>query len=241
MTEPGLGGQPHDRRGMDATVLGVIKALHDQFVETHGDIHTVYIAAHEREHQEAAAAAEAALTIAARRLVEVERAIREHFDTILAERDVRYEERFAASQLAVQAALAEREKAVGAAFVAAEKAIAAAFESAKEAIAKSEASVIKQADSTFVKIDKMQEALASTMPKDEVLSRFAGIAEALAEMRKTQDTNQRDVWDRLKTLEAVSQGKAESQFDMRAWIMALVAIIALAVTILVAFGGRGAS
>jgi hypothetical protein len=223
---------------MDTTTLGVIKALHNQFVEAHGDIHTVYVAAHEREHEQALAASEAALDLAARRLAEVERAIREHFDTILTERDNRYEERFAASQVAVQAALAEREKAVGAAFVAAEKAIEAAFEASKEAIVKSETSVIKQADSTFVKIDKMQEALTSTMPKDEVLSRFTALAEAIAEMRKTQENNQRDTWDRLKTLEAVSQGKAESQIDMRGWIVAVIAVASLAVTVAVAFAGR---
>lgn len=230
-----------DRRGLDAVTLEMVKTLHAQFVETHGDIHTVYIAAHEREHEQAAEAAAAALELAARRLADAEKSIREHFDTILQERDDRYEERFAASQLAVQAALAEQEKARAAAFISAEKAIAAAFESAKEAIAKSEASVIKQADATFVKIDKMQEMLGQVMPKDEVLSRFESITESQAEMRKSQDTYLRDVWDRLKTLEASKQGRVEQRTEtqmMVPWIVALISLIGVAVAAAVALGGR---
>jgi hypothetical protein len=226
-----------DRRGLDAVTLEMVKTLHAQFVETHGDIHTVYIAAHEREHEQVAAAQEAALSLAARRLAEVEKSVREHFDTILQERDNRYEERFAASQLAVQAALVEQEKARTVAFISAEKAIAAAFESAKEAITKSEASVIKQTDATFVKIDKMQEMLSLVMPKDEVLSRFESITESQAEMRKAQDTYLRDVWDRLKTVEATKQGQAEQRNEMQMmapWIAAFISLAAVAVAIAVA-------
>ena len=226
-----------DRRGADSVTLQIIKTLHEQFVDAHGDIHRVYVLAHEREHEQTAAAGEAALELAARRLAEAEKAIREHFDTILIERDNRYEERFAASQVAVQAALAEREKAVTAAFIAAEKAIEAAFEASKEAIVKSEASVIKAADSTFVKIDKMQEAMTAVMPKDEVLSRFTALADTLADMRKAQDTYLRDIWDRLKTVEALSQGKTEQRTEtqmMVPWIIALISFIAMSVTIAVA-------
>jgi hypothetical protein len=232
--DPMVRGVP-DRRGLDAVTLEMVKTLHSQFVESHGDIHTTYIAAHEREHEQAAAAQEAALALAARRLKEVETSVREHFDTILAERDTRYEERFSASQTAIQAALAEREKAVEAAFIASEKAISAAFESAKEAIAKSEASVIKQADSTFVKIDKMLEMLALVMPKDEVLSRFESITESQAEMRKAQDTYLRDVWDRLKTLEASKQGQIEQRNDLQMfvpWILAAIALAGLIIAVL---------
>jgi hypothetical protein len=231
-----------DRRGLDGVTLEMIKTLHEQFVETHGDIHTVYIAAHEREHEQVAAAQEAALELAARRLKEVEKSIREHFDTILQERDNRYEERFAASQLAVQAALAEQEKARSAAFISAEKAITAAFEASKEAIAKSEVSVIKQSDATFVKIDKIQEMLALIMPKDEVLSRFESITESQADMRKTQDTYLRDVWDRLKTLEASKQGQTEQRTEtqmMVPWVVALLSLIGVAVAIAVAFSRGG--
>ena len=224
-----------DRRGLDGVTLEMIKTLHAQFVETHGDIHTTYLAAHEREHEQVAEANNAALELAARRLVEVERAIREHFDTILIERDNRYEERFAAQQVAVQAALTEREKAVSAAFTASEKAIEAAFEASKEAIVKSEASVIKQADATFVKIDKIQELLSQVMPKNEVLSRFESITESQADMRKTQDTYLRDIWDRLKAVEAAGQGKSQQRTETQMWapwVIATIAFVALAVTII---------
>jgi hypothetical protein len=231
-----------DRRGMDGVTLAFVRALHAQFVEAHADIHTVYVASHEREHTQVAEAHREALELSGRRIADLDKAIREHFDTILAERDNRYEERFAASQVAVSAALAEQEKARSSAFVSAEKAIAAAFDASKEAIAKSEVSVIKQSDATFVKIDKIQEMLAMIMPKEEVLSRFESITDSVAEMRKAQDTYLRDVWDRLKTLEASKQGHSEHRSEtqmMVPWLVAIISLIGVAVAIIVAIGGNG--
>ena len=235
MTEPD--GRPDaspakmERRGMDAVTLGYIRQLHEQFVTAHGDIHTVYVAAHEREHEAAEAAATAALALAATRLVEVERAVREHYDTILTERDLRYEERFAASQVAVQAALIEREKAVQAAFSASEAATLAAFEASKEAIIKSEISVIKQSDATFVKIDKLQDALSNIMPKDETLSRFASVQETMGDIRVMADTAHRDIWDRLKTLEASTAGRIEQRSEFAPWVAAAIALIGVLVSV----------
>jgi hypothetical protein len=231
MPDPDVTPGRTDRRGLDGVTLEMIKTLHAHFVETHGDIHTVYITAHQREHAQADATAEAALALAAQRLVDVEKTIREHYDMILAERDLRYEERFAAQQVAVQAALTEREKAVKAAFTASEKAIEAAFEASKEAIVKSEAGVIKQADSTFVKIDKMQEMLGMVMPKDEVLSRFESITETQSETRKTQDIIMAEVRDRLKALEAAGQGRIEQRTEIVPWIAAAIAFIGVLVSI----------
>lgn len=239
--EPQARSGTPDRRGLDAVTLEMVKTLHAQFVESHGDIHTVYVSSHEREHEQVAAAQEAALALAARRLAEVEQTIREHFDTILQERDNRYEERFAAQQTAVAAALSEREKAVAAAFTASEKAIEAAFAASKEAIVKSEASVIKQSDSTFVKIDKMQELLSQVMPKDEVLSRFESVTDNQADMRKTQDATTSEIRDRLKALEAIRQGGAEQRTETQMivpWIVALISLIGLAVAIAVALAGK---
>jgi len=231
MPEPDVSPVRPDRRGADSVTLQIIKTLHEQFVEAHGDIHRVYVLAHEREHEQAAAAQEAALALAALRLADVEKTIREHFDTILIERDNRYEERFGAQQVAVQAALAEREKAVAAAFTASEKAIEAAFEASKEAIVKSEAGVIKQADSTFVKIDKMQEMLGMVMPKDEVLSRFESITESQSDTRKTNDIIMAEVRDRLKALEAAGQGRIEQRTEFVPWVIAAITACGVLVSI----------
>jgi hypothetical protein len=174
---------------------------------------------------------------------------RTHYDVVLSERDTRYEERFAASQLAVAAAfeasekavasaLEAREKAIAAAFEASEKAVGAAFESAALAINKAEISIEKRADATYVALGELQRLLGALMPRAEAEGRFTSSLDSLNEIRKTYDSSLALLSDRVKGLEARGQGKAESQFDMRAWMVALVALVGLAVTIAVAFGGR---
>lgn len=172
-----------------------------------------------------------------------------HFDSVLTERDTRYEERFAASQLAVAAAFEAsekavasafeaREKAIAAAFEASEKAVGAAFESADRAITKAEISIEKRADATYVALNELQRLLGGLMPRTEAEGRFSSAVDTLGELRKSYDTAFAVLNDRVKGLESIRQGKAETQFDMRAWMMALVGIIAVAVTIAVAFSGK---
>lgn len=174
---------------------------------------------------------------------------RHYYDSVLTERDTRYEERFAASQLAVAAAFEAsekavasafeaREKAIAAAFEASEKAVSAAFESADKAITKAEISIEKRADATYVALGELQRLLGGLMPRTEAEGRFASAVDTLGELRKTYDTSFALLSDRVKGLESLRQGKAESQIDLRGWIVALVAFVGLAVTIAVAFGGR---
>lgn len=174
---------------------------------------------------------------------------RHYYDAVLQERDVRYEERFTASQVAVTAAFEAseksvatafeaREKAIAAAFESSEKAVRAAFESADKAITKAEISIEKRADATYVALGELQRLLGALMPRAEAEGRFASSLDSLNEIRKTYDGSWALLSDRVKGLEARGQGKAESQFDMRAWMVALVAFVGLAVTIAVAFGGR---
>ncbi len=174
---------------------------------------------------------------------------RHYYDHILIERDRRYNERYEANQLAVKAALdanekaidtafESREKAISAAFIASEKAIAAAFESAEKAINKAEQSIEKRADATYVAIGELQQILTGLMPRTEAEGRFTSALEAVAEIRKTYDASFATLADRVKGIEARGQGKAESQVDLRGWIVALVAFISLAVAILVATGGQ---
>lgn len=175
---------------------------------------------------------------------------RHYYDAVLAERDTRYEDRFAASQLAVAAAFEAsekavasafeaREKAIAAAFEASEKAVGAAFESADRAITKAEISIEKRADATYVALGELQRLLGGLMPRTEAEGRFSAALDALGELRKTYDAATATLSDRVKGLEAAKVGKAESQFDMRAWMVAIVALLGLAVTIAVAFGGKG--
>ena len=177
---------------------------------------------------------------------------RRYYDAILAEKDTRYEERFTASQLAVAAAFEASEKAVAAAFKgredavasafeASEKAVQAAFDSADKAITKAEISIEKRADATYVALGELQRLLGALMPRAEAEGRFASSLDSLNEIRKTYDASWAVLSDRVKGLEAVRQSKAESQIDLRGWIVALVAFVGLAVTIAIAFGGRGAS
>lgn len=174
---------------------------------------------------------------------------RHYYDKILIERDRRYDERFEASQTAVKAALSanekaidtafeSREKAIAAAFLSSEKAIEAAFVSAEKAINKAEQSIEKRADATYVAIGELQQLLGGLMPRTEAEGRFTAALAAVAEIRKTYDASFATLADRVKGLEARGQGKAESQFDMRAWMVALVAFVGLVVTLVVAFGGR---
>lgn len=175
--------------------------------------------------------------------------VRRYYDAIFTERDTRYEERFTASQLAVAAAfeasekavasaLEAREKAIAAAFEASEKAVAAAFQSAALAINKAEISIEKRADATYVAIGELQRLLGALMPRAEAEGRFGAVGDAVNEIRKTYDSSAALLSDRVKGLEARGQGKAESQFDMRAWMVALIALMGLAVTIVVAFGAH---
>lgn len=162
---------------------------------------------------------------------------RRYYDAVLEERDQRYGEQLHASQRAVEAAFAAAEKAVAAAFEAREKAIQAALESAEKAILKAEVSIEKRADATYVALGELQRLLGGLMPRTEAEGRFTSALDTLTELRKTYDTSLALLSDRVKGLEAVRQGKAESQIDLRGWIVALIAFVGLAVTIIVAFGG----
>lgn len=122
-----------------------------------------------------------------------------HDDKIAALKELT-DQRFADNYIALIAALTAQEKAVAAAlkatqeaiakaeesnekrFQAQEKAVATAFNASNEAIAKSELAVEKRADVVYVTIAKLQEALASIMPRSEAEQRFTGLAEKVADL-----------------------------------------------------------
>jgi phosphopantetheinyl transferase (holo-ACP synthase) len=179
MNESAANGGRIERRGIDAAVLGVVQELHSQFVETHHAVHTVYVTSHEREHERSNEAAMTALTLSAQRLREEVVSIRAFYDTVLSERENRYNERHLTAQAAIASAL-----------VSSEKAIAAAFDAAKEAVVKSEIAQEKRSDATFVTLGKLQDALATVMPRVETENRFAALSKEVAALTARINRNE---------------------------------------------------
>lgn len=130
----------------------------------------------------------------------------------LTERDQRYEDRFIASQLAVQAA-----------FTAAEKAVEAALASAEKAINKAEVSIEKRADATYVAIGEMQRFLANLMPRSEAENRYSNIEKTSA-MNAT----------RLDRMEATKVGGNETKTAIYAFAGFLLTIVTLVGVLLAA-------
>lgn len=170
--------------------------------------------AHRREHNQADAAMLAALEKADEKLDDLGARLTQHYDTILSERDNKYAERFTSSQLALREAATT-----------ASESIKTALLTAREETNKTEANWVKTADATFVKLEQLQTALSKVVPREE--------------SDRTQKENDRRFSEqdrRLTSMESVKVGRAESQFDMRAWMVAIIAAIGLGVTIVVAFG-----
>jgi hypothetical protein len=127
----------------------------------------------------AQAPTQVAIDLAAARVDEKIRAIRGHYDALLAERDVRYRERFEASQTALQAALVEREKAVNAALAAAEKLNTASLINAERAVLKAEAAAERRFESVNEFRQTLSDQAASLITRNEVNARFEAMAEKI--------------------------------------------------------------
>lgn len=195
-----------ERRGLEPAVLDFLRHLLED-----------YETAHQREHALAATATKDAIALAAERLEEAERAVREHYDTLLEERDLRYNERFHDSQESVKTALAASDKAVAAAFeaqakalseatLARDKALEAASVAAEKAIIKSEVAQEKRADAVYVTLDKLQTALSNVMPRSEAENRYVTIADIISELRRTMTQEMASLRDRVKELESTRIG-----------------------------------
>ena len=163
-----------ERRGMDPSVIAVINALHEQFVETHAAVHDVYVADHERDHQRFNETLQREVALAATRIHEITSTIKAHYDSLLTERNARYDERHKAAQDAIDAAL-----------LAAKEAIAAALAATKEAITKSENSQKEVNAATYVTISELQKNLSMAMPRSEVQARFEAQGELITALTKS--------------------------------------------------------
>jgi len=197
-----------ERRGLDPAILTFLHTLLEDYAE-----------AHRREHELAADAMAAALVKADEKLNDLADRIREHYDTILAERDTRYGERFSASQSALSEAASS-----------AQEAVRTALRTAREETSKTEANWVKTADATFVKIEQMQTALSKVVPREES-----------DKIQKEQDRRMAEQDRRITLIEAAKVGRNEQRSEtqmMAPWVIAVISFIGLAVTIVVAFGGK---
>jgi hypothetical protein len=107
----------------------------------------------------------------------------EHFQAILAERDHRYEQRYEASQVAIQAALAADRSAVQAALTAQEKNTQAALVAAKEAVLKAETAAERRFEAVNEFRGQLADQAATFMPRAEAEQRLRSLAEKLDDLK----------------------------------------------------------
>jgi len=94
--------------------------------------------------------------------------IREHFESILAERDRQYDLRFKASDTAVAAALAAQEKATATALATQEKAVLSALAAADRAVNKAEVASEKRFDAVNEFRSTLADQQRTLIPRSEV-------------------------------------------------------------------------
>jgi hypothetical protein len=131
--------------------------------------------------------------------------LREHFESLLREMDLRYQQRFDAQQKALEAALLAQEKAVQTAMIAAEK-----------AVAKAEVAAEKRFDSTNEFREQLRDQAATLMPRSEAESRLGALAEKI---------------DDLKALAYVVQGRSTGRTDIWGYLVGGAGLIAAIVVI----------
>lgn len=186
---------------MDAAVIALIKQLHEDFISTHANVHETFVLAHTREHELGRDSHEKAL---AQAHIKFDNAL-DTINTLLKERDRRYEERHIASQEAIAQAVSSVEARVAAAFDASEKAISVA------AVA-----IEKKADATYVSIGQLQNRLGDLLPKGEADQRFIALEASNAELR-----------ERVKGMEAVKQGGKEAFTNVQMFLGIIIALVTL--------------
>jgi hypothetical protein len=128
-----------------------------------------------------------AVELAAARYNDEIKAVRERFDLLLAERDMRYGERFEASQVAIQAALVEREKAIQAALLEREKAVKAAFDAQETAVQLALAGIRSFYDTVLQERDQRYEARFTSGEKAVVIALATADKEFQERIRQVRD------------------------------------------------------
>lgn len=112
-------------------------------------------------------------------LREMQLRFREDTDRKFSDHDVRYQQRFDASQQALSAAMVASEKAINSAMVASEKAINAALMSAAQAVQKAETASENRFSSVNEFRAQLADQTATFIPRIEAETRFVSISEKL--------------------------------------------------------------
>lgn len=142
--------------------------------------------------------------------------LRRYYDIVLSERDLRYEERFTSSQLALREANANSKEAV-----------AAAFEAAKEAVLKSEVGQEKRNDATFVTVQRQAERLDLLLPRLEAEARFKDHDRRFDELTTTLGNLTTSVATGTSGTEARREGGTEMRTAIFGFIGVVVALISI--------------
>ena len=106
---------------------------------------------------------------------------------VIASNDKRYEQRFEASQKALDAALTAQKEATVAAFAAQEKAINAALASAERAVLKAELATEKRFESVNEFRGTLDNQQRTLIPRSEVDVMVRGLDEKIAQLTKQAD------------------------------------------------------
>jgi hypothetical protein len=111
----------------------------------------------------------------------------DHVLSLLSANDKRYEQRFEASQKALDAALTAQKEATTSAFAAQEKAINAALASAERAVLKAELATEKRFESVNEFRGTLDQQQRTLIPRSEVDVLVKGLEEKIAQITKQQD------------------------------------------------------
>lgn len=140
--------------------------------------------------------------------------LREHFEALLKETDLRYQQRFDAQQKALEAALLAQEKAVQTAMIAAEK-----------AVAKAEVAAEKRFDSNNEFREQLRDQAGTLMPRAEAENRIASLGE------KIEDLKALILQIQGQALEV--QGRSTGRSDVWGYLVGGVGIITAIVAIII--------
>jgi hypothetical protein len=119
--------------------------------------------------------------------------VQDHILALLAEMDLRYQQRFDAQSLALNAALLSAEKAVQTALIAAEK-----------AVAKAETAAEKRFDAVNEFRGAYQDIIAQQMPRVEAEQRLTAMAEKIDDLKGSNRAGANALWGYMAAAAAIA-------------------------------------
>jgi hypothetical protein len=146
--------------------------------------------------------------------------LREHLETMLVERDKRYEQKFNDTKIAVDAAL-----------IAADKAVAAALAGQKEAVTKAEVAAEKRFESVNEFRSTLSDQQRNLMPRVEVEIMMKSVAEKIDGLSKLLDSRADANEKRIITLESAGKGVGVGM----GYIIGIVGVVSIVASIIMGF------